>query len=264
MLRATFLHLPGIGPITEARLWQRGIADWKSFRSAAPIPGVSSARWRDLSDHLRESEEAVTAHDAGFFARRLPESEHWRLYSAFRSKTAFLDIETTGLSPFEGTVTVVSVHGGGATRTFQADEDLEEFPAYLRRFAVLCTFNGRSFDVPFLQYRFPEWAPPPGHIDLRFVLRRLGYSGGLKRIEQMLGLGDRSGVEGVSGADAVRLWSEWRRGNAAALERLIRYNRADTANLEPLLEFASDELSARLLGGSGLRRLESPVMSPAS
>jgi uncharacterized protein len=248
MLRATFLHLPGVGPITEASLWQHGIQDWRQFRESAPLPGISGVRWRALAEKVRESEEALVAHDAGYFARRLPDSEHWRLYSAFATKTAFLDIETTGLSPFEGVVTVVTAHGAGATRTFLADEDLEELPAYMRRFAVLCTFNGRLFDVPFLQYRFPDWIPPAAHIDLRYVLRRLGYSGGLKRIEQTLGLGDRTGVEGIFGADAVRLWAEWRHGNRESLDRLVRYNRADTVNLEPLLRFAIGELQQRMLG----------------
>jgi uncharacterized protein YprB with RNaseH-like and TPR domain len=116
-----------------------------------------------------------------------------------------------------------------------------------RRFSVLVTFNGIFFDVPFLQSRFPEMVPPAAHIDLRFVLRRLGHSGGLKRIEQVLGLGDRSGVEGIHGLDAVRLWEAWRRGDAGALDRLVRYNRADTVNLEPLLEYAVAEMGRRLV-----------------
>ena len=262
MLRSTFLHLPGVGPITEAALWRAGIIDWESFRKAGSINGVSDARKRQLAELLKQSEEALVAHDARYFARRLPEAEYWRAYHEFRARTAFLDIETTGLSPFEGIVTLVTTHGSGATRTFRADEDLEEFPAYLRRFAVLVTFNGRLFDVPFLQARFPEWEPPPLHIDLRYVLRRLGYAGGLKRIERLLGLGDRSGVEGIDGGDAVRLWAAWRQGNSEALEKLVMYNRADTVNLEPLLRFASEELRRRMVGTVPSARLEAVIPTP--
>jgi uncharacterized protein YprB with RNaseH-like and TPR domain len=122
-------------------------------------------------------------------------------------------------------------------------------PAYLRRFRLLSTFNGRLFDVPFLQYRFPQMTVPSVHIDLRFLLYRLGYAGGLKRIEQTLALGDRSGVEGIHGLDAVRLWEAYRRGDTDSLARLVKYNRADTVNLEPLLEFAVGRLSDRLLPG---------------
>ena len=109
------------------------------------------------------------------------------------------------------------------------------------------TFNGLRFDVPFLQVRFPQLVVPPAHIDLRYVLYRIGYAGGLKRIEQLLGLGDRTGVEGIHGLDAVRLWEQHRQGRAGALERLVQYNRADTVNLEALLEFAVAELERRLL-----------------
>jgi len=250
VLRSTFVHLPGIGPATEAELWRRGIRDWRELPAGAPS-AVRTRAGAALAVALAGSESALAGRDVAWFARRLAESEHWRLYPEFADATAFLDIETTGLSPFAGIVTVTTVHGGGKVRSFVAGEDLEELPAYLRRFGVLVTFNGSRFDVPFLRAAFPQLVPPPAHIDLRFVLYRLGLSGGLKRIEATLGLGDRSGVEGVDGLQAVRLWQEYRRGNAAALDRLVRYNRADTSNLVPLLELAVRELRSRLLGPPG-------------
>ncbi|HUI38559.1 MAG TPA: ribonuclease H-like domain-containing protein [Thermoplasmata archaeon] len=243
MLRSTFLHLSGIGPATEAALWRQGLRDWKELAS----PTGSGVREATLNRELAASEAALSERRVEWFAQRLPPAESWRLYPEFQPETAFLDIETTSLSPYEGIVTVVTVHGGGATRTFVADDDLEELPAYLRRFGVLVTFNGLRFDVPFLRVRFPELRVPPSHIDLRFLLYRVGYSGGLKRIEQTLGLGTRAGVEGIDGLEAVRLWAEHRRGRDGALERLVRYNRADTINLEPLLDFATRELGRRLL-----------------
>jgi uncharacterized protein len=248
VLRATFLHLDTIGPATEARLWRQGVLDWKDLAAAVQIPNLSEERRRALLRDLDRSEQALTEGDVGWFTYRLPLSELWRLYPSFRDATAFLDIETTGLSPYEGIVTVVTVHGAGATRTFVADDDLEELPAWLRRFKLLVSFNGRLFDVPFLESRFPQLVVPVAHIDLRFVLYRLGLSGGLKRIEERLGIGGRAGVEGIRGLDAVRLWEEFRAGQPAALDRLVKYNRADTVNLEPLLEIAVRELTERLLG----------------
>jgi uncharacterized protein len=247
VIRSTFLHIPGVGPVTEAELWQRGIRDWAQVGELPAGFAGSGVQSERIRAELVASERALTERRVDYFARRLPPSEHWRLYPAFRPETAFLDIETTGLSPYEGIVTVVTVHGGGRTRTFIADEDLEELPAYLRRFRLLSTFNGRMFDVPFLEHRFPALVVPEVHIDLRFLLYRLGYSGGLKRIEQVLAVGDRSGVEGIHGLDAVRLWEAFRRGDTDSLARLVRYNRADTVNLEPLLEFAVARLSERLL-----------------
>jgi uncharacterized protein YprB with RNaseH-like and TPR domain len=247
VIRSTFLHLPGVGPVTEAELWRRGVRDWSEVAAFPDDPGLSTPRWDRVRAELQASERALAERHVEYFASRLPSAEHWRLYPSFRAETAFLDIETTGLSPYEGIVTVVSVHGGGRTRTFIADENLEELPAYLRKFRLLSTFNGRLFDVPFLEHRFPGLVVPPVHIDLRFLLYRLGYGGGLKRIEQILGVGDRSGVEGIHGLDAVRLWEAFRRGDTDSLARLVRYNRADTVNLEPLLEFAVERLSRRLL-----------------
>lgn len=253
LLRATFVHLPGIGPATEAELWRRGVVDWAALRRA--VPTRSAEARRGLEAAIAASERALAEGDAAWFGARLPEREHWRIYPEFRGRTAFLDIETTGLSPYEGIVTVVTVHGGGTTRTFVAGEDLEELPAHLGRFSVLVTFNGSRFDVPFLAMAFPQLVVPPVHIDLRFLLYRIGLAGGLKRIERTVGLGDRTGVEGIDGLQAVRLWQEYRRGSSSALERLVRYNRADTTNLEPLLGLAVDELGARLLGPGAPERL---------
>lgn len=265
MLRATFQHLPGIGPVSEAELWRAGVRDWSDLAGAHAPPTVPDRVRSRLPVDLASSERALAERDAAWFGRRLPEREHWRLYPTFAPETAFLDIETTGLSPYEGIVTVVTVHGAGATRSFVAGEDLEELPAYLRRYSLLVTFNGSRFDVPFLLTAYPHLRVPPVHIDLRFVLYRLGLSGGLKRIEERLGIGTRSGVEGIHGLDAVRLWQEFRRGNASALDRLVRYNRADTVNLEPLVRFAVTELERRLLDGeetsTGIR---SPAPAPGT
>jgi len=248
VLRSTFLHLPGVGPVTELALWRDGVLDWRDLAGRADALGGSPSHRERIRQELRASERALEEGDAAWFGRRLPDAEHWRIFSEFRDRTGYLDIETTGLSPYAGMVTVVTVHGGGATRTFIAGEDLEELPAYLGKFPVLVTFNGRQFDVPFLEATFPALSAPPVHIDLRFVFYRLGLAGGLKRIEEQLGVGDRTGVEGIRGLDAVRLWREYRAGNPQSLDRLVRYNRADTVNLEPLLVRATTELEQRLFG----------------
>ncbi len=248
MLRATFQHLPGVGAATEVVLWNMGVKDWGTLSELElRLPGISSDRLARVQQELRRSAQALEEGNAGYFARTLPPSEHWRLYSSFPQRTAFLDIETTGLSPQQGIVTCVTVHGGGKTRSLVHGEDLEELGAVLRPFALLVTFNGRGFDVPFLAAHQPELQFPPAHADLRWLLLRLGQRGGLKVIEKRLGLGDREGVEGVDGLEAVRLWEAHRRGVRGALERLIAYNRADTQNLEPLMAYATRETERRLL-----------------
>jgi uncharacterized protein YprB with RNaseH-like and TPR domain len=71
---------------------------------------------------------------------------------------------------------------------------------------------------------------------MRVFLHRLGYHGGLKRIERQWGIVREDGVAGLTGFDAVLLWARYRRGEPEALERLIAYNRADVVNLEVLLK----------------------------
>jgi len=264
VIRATFQHLPGLGPGSEVELWRNGVRDWAQLLESPATRSLSAGPRGRLEREVASSERALSERDVAWFGRRLPAREHWRLYPEFARETSYLDIETTGLSPYGGIVTVASVHARGETRTFVAGEDLEELPAYLGQFPVLVTFNGSRFDVPFLRAVFPAMAEPPVHIDLRFLLYRLGLAGGLKRIESTLGLGDRTGVEGIDGLQAVRLWQEYRRGSRAALDKLVRYNRADTTNLAPLLELAATELSDRLLPPlllSGTHRTD-PAVDP--
>ena len=245
-LRSTFQHIPGVGATTEANLWTTGIHDWADLLELEHFPGISARQLDKIKDELGRSEEALRGGNADYFARTLPSREHWRLYPDFRARTAFLDIETTGFSPSYATVTCVTVHGGGKTRTLVQGEDLEELGSVLRPFALLVTFNGSQFDVPFLAAHFPETRFPSAHADLRWIFQRQGLTGGLKAIEHRLRIGNRSGVEGVDGWEAVRLWHQHRRGVKGALEQLVAYNQADTVNLEPLMEHVVREMQTRI------------------
>ena len=76
------------------------------------------------------------------------------------------------------------------------------------------------------------------HIDLRYLLRTLGYAGGLKACEKQLGL-DREELSGVDGYCAVLLWNDFiRQRNVKALETLLAYNVQDVVNLETLMVIA--------------------------
>jgi uncharacterized protein YprB with RNaseH-like and TPR domain len=64
-------------------------------------------------------------------------------------------------------------------------------------------------------------------------------TGGLKRIEQAMGIERAPHVAGLNGYDAVLLWRRYRmRRDENALQRLLDYNRADVENLERLAEIA--------------------------
>ncbi len=69
-----------------------------------------------------------------------------------------------------------------------------------------------------------------------YPLRSLGLSGGLKAVEQRVGLQRAPDVAGLDGWDAVRLWRRWESGSRESLDLLVRYNTADIVNLEHLMK----------------------------
>jgi uncharacterized protein len=245
MLEHTFIHVQGIGEKTEKNLWHRGILTWEDFlaRGEGVLPrGRERLMRKQLEDSLRHRR------DPGFFRDRLPSSEHWRLYETFRERAVFLDIETSGGYQGLEEITLIGTYDGREFKTFLNGANLQDFELAISDFDLLVTFNGTSFDLPFIRRAFPNISLPAAHIDLRYVLRRLGYRGGLKKIERELGMQRESAIEGMDGFDAVRLWKAFQWGDRTALDLLIRYNEADVLNLKPLMDMASREVKNRLLG----------------
>ncbi len=247
MIYRTFLHLPGISEREERHLWRLGVEDWWDFLAAERLPGFS---WRRLS-RLKESLRLTLAFydDLIFLSRLIPRTHHWRLFKAYRSRVLFLDIETNGLHREQGEITLIGISDGTFYRPFVAGENLEEALPIIASAHILVTFGGSFFDLPFLRAKYPWLPEPPVHLDLCYLLRRLGLRGGLKRIEKRLGLSRPEEVDGLDGYEAVRLWQKYRRGNDQALERLILYNKEDVLNLSHLAEFAYEGLSQLVLTG---------------
>jgi uncharacterized protein len=234
MLKRTFIHLPGVGRRTEAYFWRLGLGTWEDFLSAPRVAGLSRDRLRRLQDQVQESLGQVAS--AAYFAPRLHAGEHWRLFHHFRPRAAYLDIETTGTFWPGLQVTVVGLYDGVEMRQFVHGNNLQELPRALEGLDLLVTFNGTQFDLPVLRSYFPELRLPPVHVDLRFLLARLGYRGGLKKIEPRFGINRPDEVNGMDGYMAVILWQRYQRGDRTALDLLLKYNREDVVNLEVLME----------------------------
>jgi uncharacterized protein len=246
MLRHTFIHLPGVGIHRERRLWAEGILDWERFLEATTGGLLRKGVFESSVPLVRQSVDALAQGDPGFFQAHLPSRETWRLYPAFADRAVFLDIETTGLSANYDDVTLIGALGDGRLALFINGINLDQFPPYVARFPLLITFNGSQFDVPFLRAHFPDARLDQAHIDLRFVLRSLGYRGGLKAIERNLGLTRDAAIQGVDGFEAVRLWHRYRCGDRAALMKLALYNLTDVVNLVELVELAVRRKHERL------------------
>ncbi|HLJ58016.1 MAG TPA: ribonuclease H-like domain-containing protein [Chthonomonadaceae bacterium] len=250
LLESTFLHAQGIGETTERRLWEAGAVDWPSYldRAGRDWP-LSASQCALLTPTVEDSVERLEEEDFAWFARRLPQAEHWRAVPAFGHRLAFVDIETTGgMEPDD--LTVVGIFDGYRMRQFVRGIDLEQAPEALEDAALLVTFFGTGFDLPFLRRAFPGLRLPQLHVDLCYMLRKLGYRGGLKSIEAQMGIRRSGATTGLSGWDAVRLWQEYRRGKDSSLETLLAYNAEDVRNMSDLLSEGYKKRARRLLAGS--------------
>jgi uncharacterized protein len=235
MLRHTFQHIPGLGERRERALWRRGIGTWDDLLANPQQSGLPPALLSDALALIQLSKEALQQGNIHFFTQLLPAREHWRLYGEFQQVAAYLDIETGPLGNGRQGITVIGLFDGREFRSFVRGHNLHAFEDHLRRYDLLVTFNGKTFDVPYIErdLGIPIYQ---AQIDMKVFLHRLGYHGGLKRIERQWGILREDGVAGLTGFDAVLLWTRYRCGDSEALERLIAYNRADVVNLEVLLK----------------------------
>ena len=154
---------------------------------------------------------------------------------------AYLDIETTGLSPSYCEITVVGIClcNGAVMQFIQlvGDEisDVSLMKA-LEGVDVIYTYNGSRFDLPFISCRLGvNLAQLSAHQDLMYDCWRNNLYGGFKAVERQLGIERR--LKEVSGYEAVRLW--WKYVNdydEDALGKLLEYNKEDVVNLKVLKE----------------------------
>ncbi|WP_423751571.1 ribonuclease H-like domain-containing protein [Salinirarus marinus] len=233
----SFIPIRGVGETTERNLWEAGVTHWDDFDGSVVGPSTADR----IAEFIGVARDHLAAGDTRFFAQVFPSGEQWRLYEDFAAETCFFDIETTGLDASSNDVTTVSFHQDGETTTLVRGRDLTA-DALRREFAdarLLASFNGKRFDVPFLEESFGLSIDTP-HLDMMYPCRRLDLTGGLKRIESDLDI-DRDRPD-LSGRDAVRLWREYERGDDDALDTLVSYNREDTENLRTLADEVTDRL----------------------
>lgn len=238
MLRNTFCHLPGIGQVTENHIWEAGYLCWDDVLNYRKESGHKKVeRLRSL---LERSLHEYDLRNINFFSETLPVNQHWRLFPDFRDTVAYLDIETTGLDFSGSHITTIAVYDGKDVSCFINGDNLDDFPDYIDKYKLLVTYSGKTFDVPVIEKEFCIKLTP-AHVDLRYILKSLGYTGGLKHCERTLGF-ERGYLHNVDGYMAVLLWHEFSRtGERKFLETLLAYNVADVLSLENLLIFSFNE-----------------------
>jgi len=244
MLKNTFCHLTSIGLKKEIFFWENQIFSWQDLLTKI---NAGHGKRQRMPAHLKcELEDSIQHHAAGnpkYFADRLTSKELWRLFADFRHRAAYVDIETTGLT--DPDITTIALYDGRCIKCYVNGQNLDQFADDITRYSLIITFNGKTFDVPIIE-SFLKIKLNQAHIDLRYVLKSLGYSGGLKRCETQLGIG-RGNLTGIDGWFAVLLWKDYcRNKNIKALETLLSYNIEDVVNLEKLMVMAFNQKISRL------------------
>jgi uncharacterized protein YprB with RNaseH-like and TPR domain/predicted nuclease with RNAse H fold/dephospho-CoA kinase len=251
MLRATFQHLVrGINAEREAALWKKGILSWEDFESRHPIQQSIFPEHSETLSPFSAPRAALQAGNMAFFAHALHPKQHFRIALELPKKAIFLDIETTGLSRYYDVITLVGWSYQDRYQVFIRGQDESSLRAALQDAQVIVTFNGSLFDLPFLRASFTDLPLPPVHIDLRFLAKRVGLSGGQKVIEELLGFKRKGSASDVRGEAAPVLWHRYRRGEQAALKLLIEYNHYDIEGMK----YIFDKVVSKLLIEAGVPR----------
>lgn len=269
MLTRTFIHIPGIGPKRERAIWNDGLLSWdhmladRDLFDDGPPPAMEQA--------ITLSRKKLAEGDAHWFEQKLGSADSWRMAADFDDgRIAYLDIETDGAEATQlregedapGGTTVCAVWDGNEAHVFLRNRDLDQLPQYLSKYKVLCTFNGKCFDLPYLEGRFGKDFFKGAHLDLRPITAAVGLTGGLKKIEKQVGIERPADIRRYTGYDAVKLWGAYRRGRKDALEPLARYNLADAVNLQAIMRIgynwavSQDELPFRRLEMAHLEHIK--------
>ena len=158
---------------------------------------------------------------------------------------AYIDIETTGLSPWECDITVIgfyicSGNGEDCIQLVGKDITRADILNTLDGVDTIYTYNGQRFDLPFINHHLDvNLADLYDHCDLMFHCWRNNLRGGLKSVEKQLGI-QRELTE-VNGRMAIGLWYRYLySADMEALDTLLRYNREDVVNLKTLKEVLFD------------------------
>src|SRR3989338_8475650 len=212
MIRNSFIFLERVGNKLEKNIWSNGISDWDSFLKKESINGLSKPRKLYYDRKLMEARKHLFDANSSYFLDILPQSQNWRLYDFFKEDAVFLDIETTGLSKMHDDITVFGLYDGLNTKTMikGINMDYGGLKKELQKYKLIVTFNGASFDLPFIEKRYPNLLPKVPNFDVRSVTDRLGLKGGLKNIEKLLGIKRNPIIDRFYGGDALALWRMYR------------------------------------------------------
>ncbi len=168
-------------------------------------------------------------------------------------KILFLDIETTGLSPSNAEIYLIGtavMNGSGLyVKQFFADDlseerdIIQEFSRYASSFDTLITFNGNSFDIPFLIKRAYMYGVDTGieakvGVDIYKRIKPYRLLLALpdmkqKTLETFLNI---PRIDDVSGKDLINIYQRYINDpETTYLKILLQHNYDDVINMPSLL-----------------------------
>jgi uncharacterized protein YprB with RNaseH-like and TPR domain len=158
---------------------------------------------------------------------------------------AYLDIETSGLSPFTSDLTVIGIYVENGnidwmTQLVGDDISLSKLIQAMDNVTSLYTYNGSRFDLPFIKTKLHiDLKKYCCHKDLMYACWKKNLRGGLKSVERQLGI--VRALPDVDGFMAVQLWNRYKHyGDSNSLEILLKYNEEDVMNLKVLRGILND------------------------
>jgi len=207
----------------------------------------ASAVWPDAGTFYREYLEALAD---PFFPEKRGFEALRPIKSARPEQVCYLDIETTGLSmaplfliglmyASEGRLRVDQL----LARDYSEEQTVLGFLAeIIRRFDILVTFNGITFDVPYIEERMTihrmSFPAPATHVDLlplaRLVVGDKTPNHRLQTLEAHFC--GRKRIGDIAGADIPAVYHEFvRTHDAKDMASIIHHNRLDLVTMLQLV-----------------------------
>ncbi|MDO5707090.1 MAG: ribonuclease H-like domain-containing protein [Andreesenia angusta] len=169
---------------------------------------------------------------------------------------AFLDIETDGFNSVKNNIVLIGLYivteeSSNIIQLFSdrgRDDErkiLTEFTKIIKNIDFIYTYNGATFDIPFLSKKFKYYniynpIDDIAHIDLIKIIRsnkkvlRLDNCK-LKTVENYIGI---SREDSISGKDSVLLYKKYLKNKSPAIEKtILKHNYDDIFYLSKVLEF---------------------------
>lgn len=153
MLTYTFCHIKGISCTAEKRLWDGGIISWDDYLKNNKR-FFSYKKDQFIRKQLEISKIALEADSIDFFFSRLSNEQQVRVYPHFKNKMVFLDIETTGLSIKDDSITTIAIYNGHTIKKLYKRAKYLEFyrryykifyPRHLQWYKIRYTFFKEVF-----------------------------------------------------------------------------------------------------------------------